>query len=366
MGIARSEARTPLFGLQFRLVCWGQQLIRLKRGSARGFALALVLWVVAGLSVIAAAVSQYANKANTAASAFSDRASAELAFSRARAELLYTLSSSGLSIKGRRVGAKMLRVDDLAYRTGDGEFVSIQDARGLLNLNSLRFDDGRLLLVGCGVPESDVPSLLDALNDYVDADDLKSINGAEAREYRAAGLPPPPNRPLLSLEELWQVLGWSKHKTSWFARGCENWVAVTNEFGFNFTTAPSTVLRAKGYAAAVADAMVAERNATEGSVSTLANNVSSFSLEVNPFGSNAVARPGNTYRVRHWHENGASVQYWVVLPSIRTEPPWIILDHTWAWLPTHARRRTQQEFPKRTPTDATEDSLTPPTSNPFG
>ncbi len=331
----------------------------------RGFALALVIWVVAGLSVISAAVNQYATQAAVATRAVIERATAERDFSDARARLLFTLATSGVTLKGRRVGDKLLRLDDSVYATGPEHFVSLQDARGLFNLNSLRLSDGLLLLEACGIAASEAPALVDALADYVDADDLKRLNGAESTEYRHAKLALPANRPLMSVNELWRVFGWAKHRASWDRNGCDDWVAVTNEPGFNYATAPAAVLRAKGFASVVADALVAERRAGDGQVAVLANNISSFSLATSPFGSDALARAGSAYRVRHWHTSGASLQYWVFLSSLRPEPAWVLLDPVWGWAPGFAQRRSDQYFPTRTPTDLTEDALATTTSTPF-
>ncbi len=337
-----------------------------RRVRACGFALAMVLWVIAGLSVIAAAANQNASLVATATKTFSDRALAEREFAKARAQLLYTLATSGVTQQGRRIGDKTMIVDDTPYAMAESHFVSIQDARGLLNLNSLRAADGVALLRSCGVERDEqAHALVDALADYVDADDLKRLNGAEALDYSAQQSLPPANRALLSVGEVWRVLGWNKIKTDWEQRGCNDWVDVSDESGFNYISAPETVLKIKGFEASVAQALVSERRANNGQVSVLANNVASFSLSSNPFSMSMMARPGNTYRVRHWHTNGASLQYTVVLPSSVAEPPWVILDPVWSWDSAFAQRRSSNPFPLRTPTDLTEDARATTPASPF-
>jgi hypothetical protein len=325
-----------------------------------------VLWVIAGLSVIAAAVSQQALQAATSTAGFADRAQAERDFAQARAELLFTLSTSGVVNRGRRVGNQLLRVDDHPYLAAGGSHLSVQDALGLMNLSRLQTKSGVPFLVGCGATPEQALRLIDTLADYVDADDLRRTQGGEAADYRQANLPAPRNSPLLSVQELWQVLGWAELRKSWEAKGCDDLVAVTNELGFNYTTAPVENLVANGFPLEVAQALVAERNAGAGQASVLAGNVRNFSIDENPFtGAGAATRPGNAYRVRHWREDGATLQYWVVLPQISGEPPWVLLDPVWLWDPKLAKRRATEPFPSRKPTDPTEDALAPPTANPF-
>jgi general secretion pathway protein K len=64
------------------------------------------------------------------------------------------------------------------------------------------------LLASAGVEEDKLDSLLDAIEDWRDNNDLASLNGAESDDYRAAGLAfGPKNGPFESVEELQQVLG---------------------------------------------------------------------------------------------------------------------------------------------------------------
>jgi hypothetical protein len=343
-----------------------------RRPVAHGFALILVLWVVAGLSVVAATVSQNANQAAQAARTFADRAAAERAFANTRAQLLFTLATSGSSARGRTVGSRVLRVDGNAYAAGPDDWVAIQDARGLLNLNRLNPERGRALLLHCGAEAKQIDALLDALADYTDADDFKRTNGAEAAQYREAGLPPPANRALLSTDELWQVLGWANLRSSWVSKGCDDHVAVSAEFGFNYTSASALTLQFMGFEPAVAAALVAERNQGDDQAQVLANNVASFSLSDNPFTATMLARPGSTYRVRHWHSSGASLQYWVVLPNQRAEPPWVLLNHQWGWGPTWAAplatapgSRAPQALPVRNAQDNSNDAIAPPPISPI-
>src|SRR5690606_27519206 len=103
-----------------------------------------------------------------------------------------------------------LAVDDSIYLgLGDTRF-AIQDESGLFPL--ILPDDWHLdaFLASQGVKRELIPKLRDSLLDYIDTDDLRRLNGAEAREYRQARLPEPLNRRLLLPVELDRLLGWNE------------------------------------------------------------------------------------------------------------------------------------------------------------
>lgn len=211
-----------------------------------GFALVIVLWVLAGLTVVAVAVASSARASSEALRALRDRVHAESAFlsTSSRLKMLMVTGLTGsTSIDGER---GRLYADGRASRVGADEWVTVQDVNGLLNLN--RFDNDRMagLLVQCGAEPSTVDALRDALTDYADTDQLKRVNGAEAFEYRAAGLREPRNADLLSREELWRVKGWEAIHPAWRAADCDRWVTVRNDGTFNLNTAPAALMRASG------------------------------------------------------------------------------------------------------------------------
>jgi Type II secretion system (T2SS), protein K len=142
-----------------------------------------------------------------------------------------------------------------------GERVFVQDLNGLVSLRRPELPVFSGLLAGCGAPQAQQPALVDALADYLDADGFKRLNGAEAFEYRAAALPPPRNAWMLSVEELWRVLGWASIRQAWAAADCDALVSVRGLGRFNQQTAPERVLLASGLDPQVARAVVEARNA---------------------------------------------------------------------------------------------------------
>ncbi len=113
------------------------------------------------------------------------------------------------------------RVDGTVYAWafGGGEVrISIQDESGKIDLNGAPDEflrglflaatwtgpDGEIL----GLDESEADALVDAIRDFADVDDLKRLNGAEDRDYEAAGLPwGAKDAAFTAVEELQQVLG---------------------------------------------------------------------------------------------------------------------------------------------------------------
>lgn len=112
-------------------------------------------------------------------------------------------SASGLQNRG----VTPLQLDGRSYRAGRLQ-LSLQDAAGQINLDQLAPEARSRLAAALGVKPDQRAALLDRLADDMDPDDLKRIQGAEAADYLAAGLPPPRNRPFVSPAEALGVLGW--------------------------------------------------------------------------------------------------------------------------------------------------------------
>ncbi|MBB5745334.1 type II secretory pathway component PulK [Brevundimonas variabilis] len=82
--------------------------------------------------------------------------------------------------------------------------IQIQDQAGLINLAALDSFAQRRLFGLIGVAENEAPQLIAAFRDYVDTDDLRQIDGAEAAQYGTDG---PANRPLRRASEWLSVKG---------------------------------------------------------------------------------------------------------------------------------------------------------------
>lgn len=229
--------------------------------SERGFALAAILWLLAGLTILVASVGTSLLAVARTNHDTAERLRLLLAEQRAFADVAFlTLTYKTLGA-GVLVGAKVLQLDgSTRYALGDGASVLLQDTLGLVALNSSGVDDLRRLLILCGAQAEQVDALSDALLDYTDADSLKRLNGAETFEYSAAGMAPPRNQPLQDVRELWQLFGWKALRSAWQAHGCDRWVSLAPNSQLNLWTAPATVLQSAGLSVDEAGVAIADRD----------------------------------------------------------------------------------------------------------
>lgn len=225
-----------------------------------GFALVIVLWVLAGLTVVAVAVASTARVSAESTRLLRDRIRAEAAFISTAARIQVIASTSQPAINRFEGVRGRLYLDGRSTEVDAVERVSMQDARGLVNLNLA----GRSFLSGllqrCGVAANRTDPLVDALADYIDSDALKRLNGAEAFDYRLAGdLPAPRNAELVSRNEVWRVLGWPEIRAAWDENRCSEAVTVRGDGRFNQNTAPLPVLVAFGMDEPIAQGLLGAR-----------------------------------------------------------------------------------------------------------
>lgn len=286
-----------------------------------GFALVIVLWVLAGLTVVATAVAASASNGARSVKLLRDRVAAEEAFISTSARIAILAATSVTQRTTLDSERGQLFVDGRTTQVGERQWVQLQDSRGLLNLNSP--DRVRLpwLLRHCGAAESQVTSLTDALVDYVDADNLKRINGAEAFEYRAAGMPEPRNAAMLSREELWRVMGYAALRDRWNAADCDQLVTVHGDAVSNRNTAPQTLLMADGMSEVMAGALIEAR---EQGLPTLQIQTRGEDAS-NPYNFVSASYVGNTLRIRHWMDSIQwTLEYELELTPQRNGGPWRI------------------------------------------
>ncbi len=181
--------------------------ISMRRGYAcaeRGVVLIIVLWLVA-LMALAAAAFSYSSRTETRLLAGSvERASARAL---AEAGIYYAVSRVMVPVPD---GAQIpIDGGQRTWRFGNGKVVfSVQDASGRVDLNRGDREALLQLLRSTGMDDTQAQTLVDAIEDYRDEDDLPRVNGAEIGAYRAAGLDyGPKNAAFSTVDELQQVLG---------------------------------------------------------------------------------------------------------------------------------------------------------------
>jgi general secretion pathway protein K len=232
------------------------------KARERGFALVLTLVVIVALSIMTEIMTRWVSAALNNAFSNREEVDAKRQIAEAEAISLYILGTRPFSFRGlepsaaaRRsssAGPQMIvesdpvsdyiRLDDHPYWLGDA-VIRFQDARGLINLNLGSYDDLYSLLGIFGVSADDRGPLVAKLQDYIDADSLTRLNGAEAPEYADAGREPPANAPLRTPWEVRRILDWDK--AGELVREDSQWalLATTAPFdGFNVNTAPRALL----------------------------------------------------------------------------------------------------------------------------
>lgn len=261
-----------------------------------GFALAAVLWLLAGLTILAAMISQSNQILAQRQAQLKLRADAEQDFLSSRSEALFWLSSSRATQEGFGWSGQLLKVDGRGYASEGKSTLQIQDVRGLLSLNRPKREMLARLLIRCGADESRTDSLLDALEDYAEVGQLKRLNGAKSLEYSMAGLPVPRYAPLLAEPEIWRIYGWKQIQAAWDERHCSEDVTVFGDGRFNPGTATPGILADYGLTAEQIAQVVQERGKGENVlINLLQNQIQGRGFMGLPEGR----FPSRTFRVTH-------------------------------------------------------------------
>jgi general secretion pathway protein K len=171
--------------------------------AERGIALTVVLWAITLLAVIAVSFAYTVRIESALAANLVGRAKARAL---AEAGIAYAVFD-------------LLRPLQLRHFTPDGTpypweigagvvTISVRDVSGLIDLNTASRDLLGGLLAAAGVVEEERNPLLDAIEDWRDPDDVPLLQGAEDKDYIAAGLPyGAKDGPFEDVTELQQVLG---------------------------------------------------------------------------------------------------------------------------------------------------------------
>lgn len=232
-----------------------------------GFVLPLTLVVVASMGLVLAAVNEWVLQSVRDAQVIKDQADADLALTEIREELIYYMLTRPVSIRGLELGKSTVKIDRndaMALMAADLQtdrslqldgspyqveshpdfILSVYDGRGLVNLNGFSQPQVRRLLTLFQLSDQQRNSLVDALEDYIDRDDLTRISGAEAQDYKRFNRPPPANALLVTPQEAQSVLGWDQLKDLWQRDQNAPLLTTCSGQGFNPNTATRETLLA--------------------------------------------------------------------------------------------------------------------------
>lgn len=219
---------------------------------SRGFALMLVIWSLVIMLGLSAGFAMAVRHETRIASDLVDAARIDASAIAARNLALLALNHRDAAQRWRPDGqARLLTYDGLRIA------VRVRSETGRIDLNRAP----RPVLVGLieqVAPDRDFEALADAIIDWRDRDERPSPSGAEADEYRDAGLSyTPPNQHFRSVQELGRVLGFDSDVSQALAP----FVTVhSRRPRINAMSAEPTVLAAiPGVDPATAERFIAER-----------------------------------------------------------------------------------------------------------
>ena len=177
-----------------------------KRGED-GIALIAVLWMLTLLSIIAAAIAIESRSNTRIAQNMTENATAREAADAGIQRVILDLDPA------TRAAAKApsFNADGTVYAWRFADcmvYITLRDEASKIDLNKASEVLLAALFTSVGVDRTKAQSLADAVADFRDTDNLRRPLGAEASDYRDAGLSwGPKNAPFQTVEELEQVLG---------------------------------------------------------------------------------------------------------------------------------------------------------------
>jgi hypothetical protein len=293
------------------------------RRAQQGYVLLMVLAALTVMAYVALRFAQRNDDLRRNALDFSHYAEARASVASALSATLYWNATRPLMPAGRGDPGGQLRQDGQRYVTQSGALVALQDFRGLFSVNVGGRQVLTSLLVQDGVPIQRAQAMIDVLDDYIDTDALKRLNGAERAEYEALGLPGPRNNWMLSARELEAMPLW-RDDPARLAR-LSPW--FSNDVGhlFNPATAPVPMLKAMlpTANAAVIDQIINLRRHDQLTDGRVAQRLTGLTFDEDDY----IFAPGNDSRVSLWAPGLArGLEYNVRLLPAGELGPWVITE----------------------------------------
>lgn len=229
--------------------------------AQRGIALVLVLWIMSLLAIIASSFV-FSTRTDTLLTAnLVGQARAEALADAGVQRALYALLKPSVD-PARWQGDGRTHLWEYA---GEAIYITMRSESAKIDINTANPDLLRGLLRNAGVEAQALERLLDAMQDWRDADDVRRPNGAEKEDYAAAGKTwIPANSNFQTIEELRQVLGMND---AVFRRIAAHITVYSGQSGINSSIAARDVLLAiPGVDPAAVEAYIAARNLPPGQI----------------------------------------------------------------------------------------------------
>ena len=233
--------------------------------NQKAFVLVTTLWVLAILTIAASFFALWTQHALNLAQTMQDDLQGEIDMSSTQATVIYLLTTQRFTIgglilpiedeeKAQEIEAKLkdsilavggeMAVDDRVYFGYGKALFALQDEAGLLGINFVSRTVMNRLIGLLGVEQEARNPLIAKFYDYIDADKLHRLNGAEAAHYEKRDLSPPSNHFLITPQESHRVLDWAEQTKLWESNQLGQLTNVVLPGLPNFNTAPAMVLQA--------------------------------------------------------------------------------------------------------------------------
>jgi len=230
--------------------------------NEKGFILVATLWVLAGLGLLASYIDGLTDLNVQRALQHKQNIQLELDLDNTRATLVYLFTTSRMNdralileeeqhlvrneddvvVPGRDTPEILL--NDTVYQGLGDVLFSVQDEGGLAPINSFNFPMFTGMLHSIGLSQTMRSLVIGRLQDYTDANQALSLNGAEFYEYSQKKLPPPANALMKSPLELRMLLGFEEMFTAQQWAKLRPYLTMREVAGYNFNTMPKAILMA--------------------------------------------------------------------------------------------------------------------------
>lgn len=291
----------------------------------QGFVLALTLWILAAMAIVVGVFAERVNTMLNLAKASRENIESRIDIESTRADIIFRLITTPMGYFGLGPTPEYaIALDGRPYQGAGKTLVRLQDDRGLINLGIPDEERIHRFLGVIDVPFEQRGKLIDILLDYTDEDDLRRLNGAEAREYNDNNLPPPRNSKLLSPFEISNILLWRDLPQARNNGRLIEWVTATDTVGINPNTAPWEIL-----ATFPGIDLERARQITESRASKPFRSADEFTRLMGIAGGEMIGKiiafPASTLRVTHSIPGQAwALRYSISLTPFAKDQPWQI------------------------------------------
>ncbi len=311
--------------------------------AQQGFILAATLWTLAIMFIVVGIFHSYVQQKLQVGMQAKANLQQRLDRHSTEQTLLYFLASSRMTRSGMTFSQQLdeefltdegmlitdavgdeLTLDGAVYRgIGETRF-SVQELSGLVAINVPNPMDLAAIIDKYDPNPVVRTQLISRLQDYIDANELVSLSGAERGDYARQQLPLPTNDYLRSEAELFRVMGWGDWLDAHPQVDWQSWFSVRKDSVMNLNTMPKTLLtNYLGLSEELAEQLVQERKANP------FRSVIDFALRTNlPMDlSEDKYRffPSNELRISLWNKGGGQAQ----VISLQLTPnglygPWLV------------------------------------------